>query len=187
MDELWTQAAFKGMREGDPIVAQIKKRPQREGRAAQYRDIQGSTKKVDFQKVGAQLQLKPEDARGMSLDDFLKMPNDAGRDMAQQMARHLFTELQKVTEETGNVVDAKGKPFDFEIFLSVLEKIAIEFDEQGRARLPTAVLGPTAYAQLQEKLPEWENDLSLQKRLGEILSAKREQFREREAHRRLVD
>lgn len=123
----------------------------------------------------------------MSLDEFLKVPYDAGRELAEQMARHLFAELDKVTEETGNVIDLKGESLRFEHFLSMLEKISIEFDERGRARLPTAVLGSALYEQLQRDLPVWESDPSAHARMAEILSAKKEQFREREAYRRLVD
>ena len=187
MDDLWARTAFKGFREGDPIVAQIRRRPQRVGRDGEYRDVLGRTNRIEYQKASAECRIQPQEAKGMSVEEFLKVPNDAGRDIARQMARHLFATLDKVTEATGNVIDAKGEPLRFEHFLAVLEKIPIEFDQHGRAQFPTAVLGPALYEQLQRRLPEWESDSAGQARIAEILSIKREEFREREARRRLVD
>jgi hypothetical protein len=187
MQKLWNRAAFKGVREGGPIAAQIKKRQQQEGREAQYHEISGKQKQMEYKKVAAELRIQPEDAKGMSLEEFLKAPTDAGREIGSQMDRNLIEELSTVTAETGNVIDAKGEPYQFKHFLQTLEMIQFDFDSSGRPILPTAYLGANAYEQAQKSHAEWGKSPEERKRLEEILSVKKEQFREREINRRLAD
>lgn len=183
---IFMRAALKGQREGDPAVGQIRVRPQREGSQSSYRDLGGSYNEIEYKRASAGLTVIPEDAKGMTVTEFLKMPEDAGRQVAQQMAQHLFAHLHKVTEQTGNVIDAKGESYKFKHFLDVLESIQIDFEPNGIPRLPTAFLGSAAYEKIQKEKETWGKDPEDQKRLEEIITKKREEFRERETNRRLV-
>ena len=101
--------------------------------------------------------------------------------------RGLFEMLDKVTKETGNVVNCGGKPIDSTSFLDLLDKVQIDFTPEGIPHWPSFCSGSTMQAQLQEQFPKWLVDPAFQTRLGKIVERKREEFFERETCRRLVD
>jgi hypothetical protein len=84
-------------------------------------------------------------------------------------------------------VNGKGQPFTFELFLETLEKISIDFDDQGNPYLPTVVVSPELGAKLKSKLPEWEANPDYDKRFKELIERKRKEWNDRESHRKLVD
>jgi hypothetical protein len=107
--------------------------------------------------------------------------------MKKQQAQLFFTKIEEATEKTGNIVDGKGKPFSPEFFLEALDKILIEFDDQGQPYLPTMFVSPELGNRIKDKLPEWESDPNHKKQFDELINKKRAEWNDRESHRKLVD
>jgi hypothetical protein len=109
-----------------------------------------------------------------------------GRQMGEKQVRATYEDLNKVTQETGNVIDAKGT-LTADVFFAAIEKIWIEFDSDGKPRLPTMVVHPHQ-AEDWKKLGElMDADPANAQRMEEIISRKKEEWRERESSRKLVD
>jgi len=108
-----------------------------------------------------------------------------GRQMGEQQARATYEDINRVTEEIGNVVDAQSS-LTPGVFFAVIEKIRIEFDRNGKPRLPTIVVHPQR-AQAWKRLGEsMEADPANRRRMNELLTQKELEWREREASRKLV-
>ena len=108
-------------------------------------------------------------------------------DMARQISQGMFAEISRVTKEVGNEVNAEGKPLSQDLFLQMLEKMDLDFDENGNLNPPTIVMHPDLWKAKKEEIKSWETDekfLSKQKRL---IEKKKEEWRDRENNRKLVD
>jgi hypothetical protein len=101
--------------------------------------------------------------------------------MIENVTRDFFSSMGEVMTKTGQVVDGKGKPFNFDLVLDMLEKVLIEFDENGKAKLPYLVGHPQNLA----KITEFEITEEQKKRLDEIIEKKREEYYATKHYRRL--
>lgn len=85
----------------------------------------------------------------------------------------MFSTLTQVTDFTGNVVDGKGKGLSHEMLIEMLEKIHIDFDQDGNPLLPSIVIHPDM-AKNFEKLKA-DEDL-YKSRFDEIINRKRDAY-----------
>lgn len=83
-------------------------------------------------------------------------------------------------------VDAKGKKLDAELILQMLETIQLEFYPDGRPHELHVVGGLFSPERLKAVDEEFQNNPELQKRHDELIARKREEWRAREANRKLV-
>lgn len=181
-DKIW-----EGFYSASPILRKIGFRAQREGKTSSFQTEQGKIEQIDFQKAGAGIEYRPKFAEGMTPDEFVKLHRDPAREMGGKIVGGLYEKLDKITQETGNVVNTGGKPLTHDLFLDLIEKMHIEFDEKGEPRMPSLNAGSEMFAHLQREMPKWHSDPVFQTRWKAIMDRKREDFREREACRRLVD
>jgi hypothetical protein len=127
----------------------------------------------------------------LSFDDSVRSLDDQMHALATEMASHLertlFETLDRVTKEVGNQFDAKGRPFTAELLLDSLAMVDIEFDFFGVPQLPTLVGPATATAEGRAQLSRLTTDATLRARLQSLLLKKKEEWRDRESRRRLVD
>jgi len=92
-----------------------------------------------------------------------------------------FKGLEEITNATGNVVDVKGRPFSWDYFNDMLEKILIGFDEEGKPMMPTLVMPPELYEQVKGIEPTPEQKA----RTSAIIARKRAEFNAQKRTRRL--
>lgn len=178
---------FDALYSVSPILSKIPTRPQREGRTSSFQDEQGKIQSIDYKPISVPFQRKVENARGMTPLEFIAAARELGTGMGTEMMRGLFELLDKVTKETGNVVNLGGKPMDSTTFLDLLDKVQVDFTSDGVPQWPSFCAGSEMQAQLNEQFPKWLADPEFQSRLAKIVERKREEFFERETCRRLVD
>jgi hypothetical protein len=99
----------------------------------------------------------------------------------------MFALLEKVTERTGNIVDARRSSIESNPILDALEKIEIDFDKFGNPIMPTIVMPPAEHNKIKGKLKDWANNPEMEKRWKEIIGKKKKQWLDRENSRKLVD
>ncbi len=178
---------WEGYYSVSPILSQIGVRPQREGRSSSFQDEQGNIQQINYQKKSVTIQRKLEEARGTTIEDFIEAAKELGIGLGKETMRSLYETLEKVTKETGNIVDLGGRPLTHDLFLDLLEKIQFDFASDGTPIWPSLNLGSEAHARFQRVWPEWSKDPEFHARLKRIIDRKREEFYERETCRRLVD
>src|SRR6266568_3102864 len=170
-----------------PLMAEIKSYRQREGDRYSYEthdsgDIRLETFKAFRTPITSRVLSSPveqEQEIGQKLDE-------AAQSFAKQHMQLLFTTVREATDRVGTSYDAKGKPFDFEMFIGSLEKMWLDFDEHGQPILPTIVMHPDQLKALGPKFAAWEKDPALMARGREVIAGKKEEWRARENLRKLV-
>jgi hypothetical protein len=181
-DKIW-----EGFYSASPILSQIGMRQQREGRECSVQDEQGTIQQINYQPTNASVQCKVEEARGLTLEDYLEIAREPAAEMGKQVVRRLYEMIHETATKAGNVVDAGGRPFTYDLFLEILEKVQFDFNADGSPIWPSLNLGSEAYAKFKRQWPEWLKDENFYTRLSTVIDRKREEFYEREACRRLVD
>lgn len=89
--------------------------------------------------------------------------------------------MDEITNATGNVVRADGQPISWDLISDMLEKMPLDFDEQGNPLMPTMYASPEGAAQAREMTPTPEQQL----RRSEIIERKRAEFYAQKRTRRL--
>lgn len=102
--------------------------------------------------------------------------------MAEQLVGYFVESMGKVTEGTGNVVDAGGRPFGFEVFYETLEKLEFSLDENDELVMPSLIMNPADAERLRDLPPL---TVEQQRMLDELKQRKREEALARRRPRRL--
>jgi len=68
-------------------------------------------------------------------DRLLEKANNIAEELARRTSEHGYRVLDQVTEKAGNRLAADGKPFDQEMYLAVLERVEINFADDGKPDL----------------------------------------------------
>lgn len=150
-------------------------------------DATGETEESNYELFSGALEVNHPDLieRGpIALVEGLKKLAD---ELSSQQSQMVFERLNQITAKTGNVVDAGGQAINPDLLLQMLEKIEIDFSEDGQPRLPTLVVTPKQGEKLREKMPEWEKDEHYNRKFKELIERKRQEWHDRESHRKLVD
>ena len=123
------------------------------------------------------------------VDAFIESTRKAVALQVQALHEMLLRKHSEATERIGNQIDAGGQPFSAELYFKMLETVQINFDSQGRPDISSThlVMHPDQAARVEPLLAQWEADESFQRRYREIMVKKREEWRDRESNRKLVD
>lgn len=138
-----------------------------------------------YQELETTLSLSTAELQDMRLPQLLERLTDWAEDMAAQQSRMLYNKISETTERTGNVIQADGV-FTAETLLAALDTVDVDFDPDGTPRFPTLHIHPSQHDQLLEANREVEDNPELQIRWEDLVAKKREQWRSREARRKLV-
>lgn len=107
-------------------------------------------------------------------------------DMASLLEQTFQANFERVTAEVGNAVDAKGAPMTLELYLDMLERIEIEFNQFGFPKMPTLAGSASTLETLRKEFDRFRTSAVLRDRANAVLRKKLEEWRDRESRRRLV-
>jgi len=116
------------------------------------------------------------------LDSWSAMISDAADEALSALMPQFLRGMAEACERAGTVVDAGGKPFDHDLFLELIERCELDFDEAGKPRMPTVFVSPGVFEQIR-RLPPRTPDQSA--RYEAIIEKKRNQFNARRRVRKL--
>jgi hypothetical protein len=140
-----------------------------------------------LQAASAVTDFKFEEIPNLTVEERVARLDVAARDMAKQISAHAFATMSEAVDRVGNVVDAKGKPLSVETFFEVLDKIHLDFEEDGlKHKTLNVVFSPQLTPKFREIIEQIQTDPELQERHKEIIDKKRTEWRAREAARKLV-
>jgi hypothetical protein len=172
----------------DPLFSGIREEHHFEGTGMSYKTVDGEAHEANYQEVASSEYLvKREEVIAKGAMAYVENIRSAAEEMKKQKAQYLFEKIKEVTDKTGNVVDGKGRPFSFELFVESIKKIWMEFDEKGNPHMTTVVVPPEIGEKLRVLLPEWKKNPEYKKIMEEVIEAKRKEWNDRESHRKLVD
>ncbi len=170
-------------RSGEPLLSQIASYIQHEGKGFILRREDGSQDKVDFRRMSGEIQIDLKDIQQkgeVAIDEALR---PATKEINEAQRKALFETLNR----TSPSLDAGGRPISAELILEMWESMDFSFDEAGNWERPIMIMNPIQAPRVKKELERLENEQVLLTRLEELLSRKKRDWDDREAHRKLVD
>jgi hypothetical protein len=168
------------------IVADVSRSIIHEGRRTAIVRNSGAVEETPLFQASAGFEIRPDEVPTISLQLLRDRMDQAARDMAKQRSEGFFKTIEDAVENIGNTVNGKGQAFTPELVFEMLEKMWIDFDAQGQPRLPTVTINPAQEPQVRRAFESIQTDPNLARRFTELIDKKREEWRAREASRKLV-
>lgn len=146
----------------------------------------GTVEESNLQESKAEMAIQMEEIPTLTIKDRMERLDGMAEDMARQISDHLFGTLDATLEKAGQVVDAKGKPFDAEAFFEAIAAVDLEFDNSGQHHDLQLVIPPAMAERVQSVFNQIDTDPALKRRHEELIDRKFGQWRDRETARKLV-
>lgn len=122
----------------------------------------------------------------LSIQERIDILEKSAQDMAEQISRHGFSVLNRTLTNAGQQVDGHGGPLTAELYLEAIRKIEIDFDQDGMPHMPTLVIHPSMRERVQSVLQQFADNPDYRNQYKEMIEIKRQEWRAREASRKLV-
>lgn len=169
-----------------PLISNIGKRYQHEGKGMQYETKEGTKKTVEYKQFETTTTIKREDVRSLKLPQIVQQLEEMAEEFAADMERTAFDSLNKELESAGQTMGAK--PFTHDTFLEALDKLEIDFDEATKQPLlPKLYVGPELAKQLAKEMPEWEKNEEYSKKYNDLIKKKYDEWLLRKNDRELAE
>lgn len=137
------------------------------------------------QQLSSMMEIKFDEIPDLTFEKVIAKFDEMILDMARKQTGFALERLNEDIPKSQSV-DAKGKKLDAEIILEMLETIQLEFYPDGRPHELHVVGGLFTPERLKAVDEEFQSNPELQKRHDELMARKREEWRAREADRKLV-
>ena len=184
-DRAWGEFFFVALQElmadAHPLLRQIKRRSDQPLGPVQYAD-QGEPLTQEPISVQASFQLEEQAFLLTDVEAILTAIANAAYDTVEPFMRGFYEQFAEICKSVGTAVDCQGKPMTWDLFLDVLDRMEIEFDENGRPSIPTYLGGSPESIKALRSQPFTQ---AHQERLDAILQRNREEHDARKRHRRL--
>jgi hypothetical protein len=102
------------------------------------------------------------------------------------MAEAFYRSMSETLDRAGQSISAQGRPLSAEHILEMLTKIQIDFDQSGTPRLPEIHIHPRMQEAADKAMRELQTNAELGRQWEALIVQKKEEWRAREASRRLV-
>jgi hypothetical protein len=147
----------------------------------------GSEDNQPYHEIQGLFSIEISEVPNLTPDKIRQKLDKIAGEMARQMSQNMFSEISRVTRQVGNEVNTQGQPLTKELFLQMVEKIDIDFDEQGHWIPPAIVIHPDLWEAKKDEFKSWESDPEFQLKHEKLIAQKKEEWRDRENRRKLVD
>jgi len=163
----------------------IQVRHYHEGRAMKViRDDQSESQSV-MQHLSTQLEIKLDEIGDLTLDKAIQKHDVMILEMVSKQANFIRERMSSEIPE-GQSIDAKGGKLTAEVILEMKAKMQVAFNPDGSPQeifFDGPLFTPDAIAAVEQ---EFQDNPELQKRHEDLMARKREEWRAREADRKLV-
>jgi len=140
----------------------------------------------EFKLFEEELVKTREEWMRLSQEEIVAIWTDLGRKFGERIQEAVLAEMEDVTTKHNQVVERQeGEPLEAQIF-RVLERARVSFDGDGNIT-SAFMAGDEMQKQLQAAMERVEADPILKAKFDAQRARKYEEFRDREANRRLVD
>lgn len=132
------------------------------------------------------IEFKVDDYSNLTLDKVFERFSIAALEVAKQTSKFFLREFEKTVNEVGNAINVNGK-LTPEKFLEMFERLQIDFDSTGKPRFPMFIVGSQEVEDAVKKVLLELEQYPYKTRFSNLLDLKREDWRDRESNRKLVD
>jgi hypothetical protein len=171
---------------GDPVLSQIRRMRQHEGRSFSHEQLGGTKGEGEAQEFQSKFEISFAEVPGLTLQKLDQKLDELAQSIIPQQAKYFFERVGEECEKVGNSMDAKGERLSASMLLDMMSKVQTDFDADGKPG-GMFVIHPSLAPAVQKAAEELENDPELKRRGEEIQRRQREEWSTRESNRRLVD
>lgn len=171
--------------QNSPITGDIASHPIFEGDKSEMLREDGDCDEINMREFTTENIIPRKTILYGTLREVVDVFKPIGEAMASDKEKLMLDLMEVTTEKTGNIVDGRGKPLSHEMILEVFEKIQIDFDDNGVAKMPTIVASPAMEKKFEE-LFKGPQAAEFQKKFDALMDRKKAEWRAREADRVLV-
>jgi hypothetical protein len=169
-----------------PGLSEVRRSSIHEGRTNAIIREDGERDETAMNEASAELEIKKSEIPSMTMEEMLKRFDSVAQRLAAQQAKRMFEAIDKGVTKVGNVIDNRGQEFSPETLFKAFETIQIDFDSEGRPKMPQFISGADLHQSAVKAGKEIEETPELKRRWDRIMARKREEWRAREASRELV-
>jgi len=188
--QLWDKVltpTFEHSKNSDSFLSRIRHTIQHEGEKMQYETVSGETIRTEYQKFSAEYGVTIAEVEAGDFSAIVKKFEKLGDEAATQLTRYSFKFVSQVVDKVGNSIATEGK-FTPDVFIQMVEKIEIDFDEYtGEPSMPTMYIHPDMAQQVRDLISEADSNPEYKVKFDQIIERKREEWRARENCRKLVE
>lgn len=146
----------------------------------------GSLDEMKWKKIAVSRTYNLDEIENWSEQQVREYYESLGAEMGIQKTKVTLETLDKAVREVGNEISSNGPP-SAELILRTYEKIWIDFQDDGK-HVPLAIAcSESSKAAFEKAYEQLETDPDLARRFAKIIERKKEEWRERESSRKLVD
>jgi hypothetical protein len=170
-----------------PLLAGIATFRQHEGKQAKITRTDKSEGKIEYHQSSFEFAMTSEEMRFSTLPAIQEKLLELAKRVGSVQEKQLLEMATKGANSSGNVVHT-GPNFTPDNLLELIRRVPEDFDSRTLEREggPVFVLHPDTAAKVLPQAKEWEKDPEFKAKLDAIMERKREEWRDREADRKLV-
>ena len=170
-----------------PLLKGIAKYHQHEGRRRHLTRVDQSTSAGKYQMFEFSFDLTVEDFRCGDLSTVCHKMVDLARRLGEHQTKRMLEVAKEAADKVGNVVHADGE-LTQDKFLDIFRKVDLDFDPETLDLAPgfSFVMHPEMADKVLPRMRAWERDPEFRAKYEHIMATKREEWRDREARRKLV-
>ena len=145
----------------------------------------GSESNSGVQQLSSMMEIRFDEIPGLTFEKAVAKYDEMILDMVRKQTGFALERLSEDIPKSQSV-DAKGKKLDAELILEMLETIQLEIYPDGRPHELHVVGGLFSPERQKAVDEEFHNNPELRERYDALIARKREEWRAREASRKLV-
>jgi hypothetical protein len=126
--------------------------------------------------------LSIETIRDTDFEDYTSFLTGFADSMIEAFSKDFYRDLGQAIDANGMMFDAQGEPFSHDMLNDMLDRLDIEFDEQGKPRMPTIITGDPKMA---EKIRGTEPTPEQTRRRAKIIREKKVEYNAKKRTRQL--
>lgn len=170
-----------------PLIQGVATFHQHEGRTGRIVREDESEDLINYSSASFEFVLNREEMKRFDPKTILQKLTEAANQIGQAQTQRMLEAAGEAAESVGNVVRTGGE-FTPDKYLEVFRKVEVDFDPQTLQPKPGfLVMHPDIAASVITKVKEWKKDPTFKAEYERIIAVKREEWRDREANRKLVD
>jgi hypothetical protein len=166
-------------------LADVQTRFLHEGRSMRVKRPDDSESNSEVQLFSSTMEVRIDEIPDFTLEKAIAKFDEMVLDMARQQTGFALGRISEEIPST-QTVNAKGKTLDAEMVLEMFEAIQLEFYPDGRPHELHVIGGLFTPERMRAVDEEFANNRELQRRRDDLIEKKREDWRAREASRKLV-
>lgn len=166
-----------------PLLAKIQQIGQPEGKIHAYDRIGAEPKSEGPETIAIPIKVELAEVPELVGDKLFAKLDALAMELAQKKMELFDRKFRESVEEVGNAFNANGAPLTQDMFLVMLERVDMDFGPDGRPTGEMRFTSPKADAAFQK----WFSEPCFMSRYNLVLDRKRNEWRDRESNRKLVD